>query len=113
MFQIVKQNKVTLSETLVIDTSNEVLEFENIDEAEDLCNLFNKNSKSHYYYTRSINYKSTYNKSAIESFSDMIDVSIKYNLCAECVISALLYMKKDSTLTPFTAMGLALEDWIK
>jgi hypothetical protein len=54
-YQIIKENlQNPKNRTVMIDSSSEVLEFENIEEAQVFCDILNANANDSKYYIKSI-----------------------------------------------------------
>ena len=115
MYQIIKKDRKTLKSRFLIDQSNEVIEFENRDEASSICDILNANSSGHIYLVKSI-----YESSAVDNVTEelnqvntLLKTAQKHGLEAECVVFALRYMKIDPELTVVQAMSYGFNEWVK
>lgn len=56
VYQIIKENlKDPKSKVLLVDSHSEVIECDTLDEAQDICDIFNANSTDSKYYIREVN----------------------------------------------------------
>jgi hypothetical protein len=116
MYQIIKRDRKTLQNRVMIDQSNETVEFENFEEAESLCNILNYNSSGKHVYLVKHIHESLTNLASTEDIkfvSKSLSEAAEYGLQAECVVYALEYMKTcpDSPITE--AMYHGLKEWVK
>jgi hypothetical protein len=119
MYQITKQSlKDKGNVILLVDTHSEVLEFENLHEAEDFCGILNANANGFKYKVKRVgstprhkNTKETINE--LKTVSFYIDHAAEYGLVPEVVTFALNHMKEDNRLTAAQAMSLGFQDWMK
>lgn len=115
MYQIIKKDRKTFVSRFLIDQSNEVIEFEDKDEASKFCNILNINSSGHIYSVKSI-YESSIGSNITEELdqvNNLLKMAQKYGLEAECVVFALRYMQQDPTLTIVQAMTYGFDEWVK
>lgn len=54
MYQIVKVENKTRKSTLMLDSQDEVLEYENYSDAKDMCDILNANAKGYTYNVKEI-----------------------------------------------------------
>jgi hypothetical protein len=54
MYQIVKVENKTRKRTLMLDSQDEVLEYENYSDAKDMCDILNANAKGYTYNVKEI-----------------------------------------------------------
>lgn len=119
MFQIVKQEVKTKRNTLMLDSQAEVLEYDNLCDAKDMCDILNANAKGFSYKVKevpSVRHKDPAPEdpiAVIKTIQFYLDHAAEQGLQAEVVMFALKYMKEDDTLKINEAMSLGFHEWMK
>jgi hypothetical protein len=115
MYQIIKKDRKTLKSRFLIDQSNEVIEFENRDEASKFCDILNVNSTGHIYLVKSIYESSTGDKviEELDHVNTLLKKAQRHGLEAECVVFALKYMQENPALSINQAMSYGFNEWVK
>lgn len=116
MYQIIKRDRKTLQNRVLIDQSNETMEFEKKEDAENLCDILNNNSSGKHVYLIKHIYESLTHLTSTEEIDlvgEMLAEAAEYRLQAECVVQALSYMKSSPNSTITEAMYHGLRDWVK
>lgn len=128
MFQIVKESlsgkKIRV---LLLNQNSEILEFDTIEEANDLCEILNANANGFIYTVKVVTgHNSYYNKDSVDAqsytehifrslslISEYLEAAREYNVEAEVVYFALKEMKNDNTISGEDAMERGFNQWIK
>lgn len=118
MYQIVKQEIVTKRNTLMLDSQDEVLEYDNLCDAKDMCDILNANAKGFNYKVKEIpvaRHKDPPEDTAttVQTIRFYLENAAEQGLQAEVVAFALRYMKEDSSLKINEAMSLGFHEWMK
>lgn len=119
MYQIVKQDIVTKKSTLILGSQDEVLEYANLCDAKDMCDILNANARGFNYKVKEI--PDIRHKDPVEDITSTTVQTIRFylenaseqGLQAEVVAFALRYMKEDSSLKINEAMSLGFHEWTK
>jgi hypothetical protein len=120
MFQIVKQEVGTKRSTLMLDSQAEVLEYDNLCDAKDMCDILNANAKGFNYKVKEVS-KARHKDpepaddlvSSVNTVQFYLEHAAVQGLQAEVVAFALKYMKEDNTLKINEAMSLGFHEWMK
>jgi hypothetical protein len=119
MYQIVKQEIGTKRNTLMLDSQAEVLEYDNLCDAKDMCDILNANAKGFNYKVKEISKVRHKDPepddlaSSVKAIQFYLENAAGQGLQAEVVAFALKYMKEDNSLKINEAMSLGFHEWMK
>ncbi len=118
MYQIIKEDVKLKSKVYLVDSHSEILEFETLNEATNMCDILNANAKGFKYSVRRSDgaprHRNTNEAIAeINTVDFYLQHAADYGLSAEVVTFALRSMKEDSSLSVVEAMSHGFNDWVK
>jgi hypothetical protein len=103
----------------MLDSQAEVLEYDNLCDAKDMCDILNANAKGYTYKVKEVpkvRHKDSEPEdltTAMSTIQFYLDHAAEAGLQAEVVAFALKYMKEDNSLKIREAIALGFQEWMK